>query len=72
MGLCVQCLLSKAGRRDSVTLSRSCPGEEALFFRFEVEIRAPAGQLKPLLRHQAEKSAHWRLFCVIRGALGVG
>lgn len=38
VSLCLQCLLSKAGRRYGVTLSLRVDVEEAVFFRFEAEI----------------------------------
>ncbi len=44
MSLCLQCLLSKAGRRDGSTLSRHGWREEAAFFRFEAEIPAIRSQ----------------------------
>ncbi|MVG15781.1 hypothetical protein EF849_15065 [Aeromonas jandaei] len=65
----MQCLLSKAGRRDGSTLSRHGWREEAAFFRFEAEILVIRGQRGPFGGKREWKRSERGWISVSRGAL---
>ncbi|RQM77321.1 hypothetical protein EHZ47_05415 [Aeromonas jandaei] len=65
----MQCLLSKAGRRDGSTLSRHGWREEAAFFRFEAEIPVDRVQKEPFVGKIEGKRSERGWISVSSGAL---